>query len=259
VIKQSEEVIVERRDDIAIVTLNRPKAINAFNDAVRKAVREIFRALNEDHQIAVIVLTGAGDRGFCVGADIKEPQESLSALEHRKRLMPFSWIESLDRSEKPVVAALHGYCLGGGLELAMACDIRIAAKNTQFGLPETTLGLIPGGGGTQRLPRLIGLSRALDMLITGDRVNAEEAYRIGLVTRLADTREECLSAAISLAERIAKLPRAAVAYAKEAARSGINLDLSSGLALEKTLFSLLTTTRERTEAVAAFREKRADK
>jgi enoyl-CoA hydratase/carnithine racemase len=259
VTKQSEEVIVEHRDAIAIVTLNRPKAINAFNDAIRNAIPEIFRTLNEDEQTAAIVLTGAGDRGFCVGADIKEPRDSLSALEHRRRLMPLSWIESLDRTEKPVIAALHGYCLGGGLELAMACDIRIAARNTQLGLPETTLGLIPGGGGTQRLPRLIGLSRALDMLITGDRISAEEAHRIGLITRLVETREDCLTEAVSLAERIAKLPRTAVTYTKEAARSGINMDFASGLTLEKTLFSLLTTTRERAEAAAVFREKWTDK
>jgi enoyl-CoA hydratase len=258
-VSEQQVVTVERHNGIGIVTLNRPDVINAFNDAVRQAVPDIFHSLDEDPDIAVIVLAGAGERGFCVGADIKEPREALSAIAQRKRLMPASWIEALDRTAKPIIGALHGYCLGGGLELALACDIRVAAKDAQFGLPETALGLVPGGGGTQRLPRVIGLARALDMLITGERIGAEEAHRIGLVTRLADTREACLAAALRLAEQISLQPPTAIAYVKEAARASVHLDLANGLALEKSLFALLTTTRDRAEAVAAFREKRPPK
>jgi enoyl-CoA hydratase/carnithine racemase len=252
-------VTVERRDGTGIVTLNRPDVINAFNDAVRQSVPEIFRSLDEDREISAIVLTGAGERGFCVGADIKEKREGISAVAQRKRLMPTSWIEALDRIAKPIIAAIHGYCLGGGLELALACDIRVASKDAQFGFPETALGLIPGGGGTQRLPRIIGLARALDMLITGDRIGADEAYRIGLITRLAETREACLVAALRLAEQIAGQPPTAIAYVKEAAHASLQLDLANGLALEKSLFALLTATSDRAEAAAAFREKRPPK
>jgi enoyl-CoA hydratase/carnithine racemase len=167
-----------------------------------------------------------------------------------------AWIEALDAVSKPVIAAIHGFCLGGGAELALACDIRVAARDASFGLPETALGLIPGGGGTQRLPRLVGLSRALDLLLTGDRINAEEAYRIGLVTRLVATREEAVAEAFRLGEHISRRPPMATSYAKEAAREGFDLSLAAGLALEKTLFALLTSTADRIEAAAAFREKR---
>lgn len=156
-----------------------------------------------------------------------------------------------------MIAALHGYCLGGGLELALACDIRIAAPGAQFGLPETGLGLIPGGGGTQRLPRVIGLGRAMDLLLSGDRIDAQEALRIGLVSRLVADRDALLGEARALAGRIAARPPTATAYAKEAARNGIEMDLQAGLTLEKTLFSLLMSTSDRAEAALAFKEKRA--
>jgi enoyl-CoA hydratase/carnithine racemase len=166
------------------------------------------------------------------------------------------WIEILDRVRKPVIAAIHGYCLGGGLEISMACDIRVAAPNAVFGLPETGLGLIPGGGGTQRLPRIVGLGRALDLLLTGDRIDAAEALRIGLVSRLAVSNEGLIDEVQALAERIAAKPANATAYAKEAARDGLELDLRAGLKLEKDLFVLLMSTGDRKEAAAAFKEKR---
>ena len=153
-------------------------------------------------------------------------------------------------------AAIHGYCLGGGLEISLACDMRVASPNAVFGLPETGLGLIPGGGGTQRLPRIIGLGRALDLLLTGDRIDAVEAHRIGLVSRLSASNDSLLDEVQILAERIASKPAAASAYVKEAARDGLELDLRAGLKLEKDLFVLLMSTEDRREAAAAFKEKR---
>jgi enoyl-CoA hydratase/carnithine racemase len=252
----SETLLLERRGRTAIVTLNRPDVINAFDDSIRLGFPAMMRKLEADPAVAAIVIAGAGERGFCVGADIKEQRVVGSPAEELRRLQEMAWIEALDSVSKPVIAAVHGFCLGGGTELALACDIRVAAQDAWFGLPETALGLIPGGGGTQRLPRLVGLSRALDLLLTGDRINAEDAYRIGLVTRLKATREDAMAEALRLADHIGGRPQLAMAYVKKAAKSGLELDLATGLALEKTLFALLTSTADRIEAAAAFREKR---
>ena len=250
-------VLFEPHGTVALVTLQRPEVGNAVNDAIRVALPELLERLDRDESCACIVLTGAGERGFCVGADIKESRAIGSSVQERRRLMGNAWIDRVGQLTKPVVAALHGYCLGAGLELALACDLRIAAPNTLFGLPETGLGLIPGGGGTQRLPRLVGLGRALDMMLTGDRIDAAEALRIGLVSRLARDRASLVEEALALAARVAARPPTASAYAKEAACAGIDLDLQAGLQLEKTLFSLLMATQDRAEAALAFREKRA--
>jgi enoyl-CoA hydratase/carnithine racemase len=252
----SGELLLERRGAVALVQFNRPEAMNAFNDAIRARFPVLMGELDADPAIAAIVITGAGDKAFCAGADIKEGRERLSPVGERRRLTPTSWIEALDRVSKPVIAAIHGICLGGGLEIAMACDIRVAAANAKLGLTETALGLIPGGGGTQRLPRLIGLSRAIDMLLTAARIDAAEAHRIGLVTRLAGTRDDAIAEALAIAELIASRPPAAIAYCKEAAIAGLATDLATGLGIEKSLFALLTNTADRAEAAAAFAEKR---
>lgn len=256
-ISKVDELLVEKKGHVAIVTLNRPEVVNAFNDVVRTHFPRIMQALEADQDVRAVVICGAGDRGFCAGADIKEHRETGTGVYERRRLMPTTWIEALDRVSKPVIAAIHGICLGGGLELALACDIRVAARDAKFGLPETALGLIPGGGGTQRLPRLIGMSRALEILLTGEKFDAEQAYRIGLVSRIADNRDEAIATAIGVAELIASRPPAAIAYAKEAALAGISTDLATGLRIEKSLFALLRNTDDRIEAAAAFREKRA--
>jgi enoyl-CoA hydratase/carnithine racemase len=216
----------------------------------------MLEGLDRDDDIAVIVVSGAGEKGFCVGADIKEGRTVGTSVQERRRLMGNAWIDRVAKLRKPVVAALHGYCLGGGLELALACDLRLAAHNTVLGLPETGLGLIPGGGGTQRLPRLIGLGRAMDMMLTGDRIDAIEALRMGLVTRLVPAGESLSEYALSLAQRISVRPPTAIAYVKESALSGLDQTLEAGLTLEKSLFALLMATADRTEAATAFREKR---
>ncbi|MCE2878403.1 MAG: enoyl-CoA hydratase/isomerase family protein [Comamonadaceae bacterium] len=252
-----EPVLMTLREKVAQVTLNRPEVGNAFNDAVRQGLPDLLEQLDRDPQCAVIVLHGAGERGFCVGADIKESRLIGTSVQERRRLLDNAWIDRVARISKPVIGALHGYCLGGGLELALACDIRMAARGTVFGLPETGLGLIPGGGGTQRLPRLVGLGRALDMMLSGDRVDAEQALAMGLVSRLCDDPNGLLTQAQALANRIAARPPTATAYAKEAAKSGMEMELLAGLTLEKTLFSLLMATEDRAEAALAFKEKRA--
>jgi enoyl-CoA hydratase len=167
------------------------------------------------------------------------------------------WIEALDRTEKPVIAAIHGYCMGGGLELALACDIRFAAPDAVLALPETGLGLIPGGGGTQRLPRVVGLARALDLLLSNERVTAPQALAMGLVTRVSATPESLLAEVRALAERIALKPPTATLYAKQAARAALELELKAGLNLELDLFAQLVPMQDVKEAALAFKEKRA--
>jgi enoyl-CoA hydratase/carnithine racemase len=252
-----EAIEVVRQDGVGWITLNRPSVINAINDAMRHEVPRALRALDEDPQVRVIVLRGAGERGFCAGADLKESRPPATPFAARSPQASSNWIRAFDGVAKPMIAAVHGYCFGGGLEIALACDLRIAAADAVFSLPETGLGLIPGGGGTQRLPRMVGLARALDLLLTGDRIDGNEAYRIGLVTRLTPTAATLADEAGALARRIAERPPLATRLCKEAARNGLELELGAGLRLEKDLFTMLLGTEERREAVAAFRDKRA--
>lgn len=255
-IESTDTILVSCEDAVARVTLNRPDVINAFNNAMRADFPRVIRALQADENVRAIVIHGAGDRGFCAGADVNEKRQIGSPVEERERLTPSSWIEVLDQVTKPVIAALHGFCFGGGVEIALACDIRMASNDLKIGLTETRLGLIPGGGGTQRLTRLIGLGPALDLLITAERIDAERAYQLGLVTRLAADKDALLDAAMALASLIAARPPAAIAFAKEAAIDGLSSDLRGGLRLEKALFALLMGTEDRKEAAAAFGEKR---
>lgn len=252
-------VIIERRGGIGIITLNRPDRINAIDNDIRRMLPDALLALEDDDAIQVLVLHGGSGRGFCAGADITEKRAPESALAARRRVSKDAWIDTFGQVSKPIVAAIHGFCIGGGLEIALACDIRVASPDAVFSLPETGLGLIPGAGGTQRLPRLIGLSRALDMMLTGDRIDAVEAHRIGLVTRLTADRANLLDDALALAARIADRAPAATRYVKEAACASLELSLSSGLALERSLFSLLTATEDKAEAARAFKEKRKPK
>ena len=249
-------VQIERVNGVGWIILDRPGQINAINPDLRRETTQALELLDNDPAIGVVAIRGAGERGFCAGADIKSQSDASSLPALRDGMTP-GWIEILDQVRKPVIAAVHGYCLGGGLEIAMACDIRMAAPNAVFGLPETGLGLIPGGGGTQRLPRIVGLGPALDLLLSGDRIDAAEALRIGLVSRLSASGDSLVEEVQALAQRIASKPATATAYAKEAARDGLELDLRAGLKLEKDLFVLLMSTEDRKEAAAAFKEKRA--
>jgi enoyl-CoA hydratase/carnithine racemase len=252
-------VKIQSADGVGWISLNRPTAINAINDAIRMGVPAALAAMDDDDTIRVIVVQGNGPRGFCAGADIKENKPVEGPVAARRRLSRSPWIESFDRVSKPVIASIHGYCFGGGLEIALACDLRIASADARFALPETGLGLIPGGGGTQRLPRLVGLPKALDMLITGDRIDAAEALRYGLITRIVADRDSLERETAELAKRIAARPAVATRYAKEAARASLNVSLRDGFRVERDLFSLLLSTEERLAAAAAFRNRPSGK
>jgi enoyl-CoA hydratase/carnithine racemase len=255
----NDSVRVERQDNLAWVVLTRAKQINAINDEIRHGVPEALRQLDTDPSVQVIVIRGDGERGFCAGADIKEQRPVETSIQIRKRIGQNRWVESIDTIAKPVIAAIHGYCMGGGLELALGCDIRIASPDIVMSLPETALGLIPGGGGTQRLPRLIGEAKALDLMLTGERITANEALALGIVTRVASSTETFLTEVAELAQRIAKRPPLATEYLKRAVKSGADMDLRKGFDLELDLFALLKLSDDAKEAAIAFKEKRDPK
>jgi enoyl-CoA hydratase/carnithine racemase len=251
----TEPIAVERSDRVATITLNRPDVLNAQNNPMREALMAAFAALRADEDVRAIVVTGAGERAFSAGADIKEflePPVPTRFREQRKRL---DYRAEMDRCPQPIIAAIRGFALGGGLELALACDIRIAAEDAQLGLTEINLAIIPGGGGTQRLPRVVGRGKALEMILTGARIPAAEALRIGLVERVVPVAE-LMPAAMALARTIADKAPVALRYAKEAVVSGLALPLADGLRLENDLSTLLRTTEDRVEGARAFVEKR---
>ncbi|BFM08278.1 enoyl-CoA hydratase/isomerase family protein [Halioxenophilus aromaticivorans] len=249
-------VTVKKGEGIGWVILTRPEQINAINDDIRYGVPEALSLLDLDSEISVIVIRGEGPRGFCAGADIKEKRPIETSIEIRQRMGANRWIESIDRINKPVIAAVHGYCMGGGLELALACDIRFASPDIVMSLPETALGLIPGGGGTQRLPRVVGQARAMDMMLTGRRVKADEANTIGLVTRVASSNETHIKEVAELAGVIAKRPPVATNYVKRAVKASGDMDLIKGFELELDLFAILKLSEDAKEAAQAFKEKR---
>jgi enoyl-CoA hydratase/carnithine racemase len=248
-------VLTETRDRITFVTLNRPEAMNALSMQLRAELAAAMRAAEADAEVRVVVLRGAGDRAFCAGADIKEFVEVPSPPAYRQARVPESWITPFDLTRKPIIASIHGFCLGGGLEVALACDIRIAAEDAQFGLPETGLGIMTGVGGSQRLPRMVGLAQALDMILTGDRIDGKRAREIGLVTRVVP-RADLAAETEALALRLAARPPTAMAFAKEAVRAAQDLPLRDGMRLEVDLLTHLLNTEDRLEAARAFREKR---
>ncbi|OGA97617.1 MAG: enoyl-CoA hydratase [Burkholderiales bacterium RIFCSPHIGHO2_12_FULL_69_20] len=256
-VQASTTVRIERDGAIGWIVLNRPEQINAINDQIRRGVPAALAELERDAAIRVIVLRGEGPRGFCAGADIKERRGAETSVQVRRRMQGARWIEALDRCEKPVIAAIHGYCMGGGMELALACDIRFLAPGAVLALPETGLGLIPGGGGTQRLPRIVGPGRALDWLLTGERINAAQALATGLATRVASSDERLIDEVTALARGIAAKPPTATLFAKQAARASTEIELQRGLDLELDLFALLVPMQDVKEAALAFREKRA--
>jgi enoyl-CoA hydratase len=253
-----ETLIYEKKDNIGVLTINRPEKLNAISDELTVELDKFLDDVENDEELRVLVITGAGEKAFVAGADIKE-LEARDALVgrrvSRKRQTIFSRIENLPI---PVIAAVNGYALGGGLELALACSIRLCSDRAQFGAPEVKLGIIPGDGGTQRLPRLVGLGRAMEMVLTGDFIDAQEAYRIGLVNHVI-SNDELMEKAMDLAQKIAKRPPLAVRYAKEAVNRSQEGDTTSGYALESYLHALTCTTEDKKEGVKAFLEKRKGK
>jgi len=253
--RRYETIGLTTADGVATVTLNRPDVLNAMNDAMRRELTRCFTDLAGDDAIRVIVVTGAGERAFSAGADIREFVEPLVPVRFREERRRIDFRQVMDRCPQPIIAAIRGFALGGGLELALACDIRIAGEDAYLGLTEVNLAIIPGGGGTQRLPRLVGRGKALEMILTGARVPAAEALRIGLVERVVPPAE-VLGAATELARTLADRAPVALRYAKEAVVKGLELPLADGLRLEGDLSTLLRTTEDRLEGARAFLEKR---
>jgi enoyl-CoA hydratase len=246
---------LERRDAVAIVTVARPEKLNALNRATLGEIDHVFAALATDPSVRAIVITGDGPKAFIAGADIGE----LSVLDTRgaeeASAYGSSIVRRIERMRAPVIAAVNGFALGGGCELALGCAIRIASDNAKFGLPEVGLGIIPGYGGTQRLPRLVGLGIASELIATGRMIHAAEALRIGLVNRVVP-QAELLDAALAMANEIAARAPLAVAAALEAARLGLETDLDTGLRMESSLFGMLGSTEDMHKGLAAFSEKK---
>jgi enoyl-CoA hydratase len=250
-----EAIRYELADGIATITLNRPAVHNAMNERMREELTACFGELARREDARVVIVTGTGERAFSAGADIREfvaPQVPVRFRDGRRRV---DFRAAMDRCPQPIIAAIRGFALGGGLELALACDIRIAGEDSQLGLTEVNLAIIPGGGGTQRLPRLVGRGKALEMILTGARIDAREALRIGLVERVVPATE-VLSSAQALARTLAEKAPVALRYAKEAVVKGLGLPLEDGLRLENDLATLLRTTDDRIEGAKAFLEKR---
>jgi enoyl-CoA hydratase/carnithine racemase len=245
-------LIYEKREGIAYVTLNRPEALNSFNVQMRDDLYEALGAIRDDDEVRVGILKGAGEKAFCAGADLSEFLTAPPPVAARKvRLARDVWKLFLSIPQ-PMIAVLHGYVLGSGIEIALCCDIRIASPETQFGLPEMGLGIIPAAGGTQTLPRTIGRSRALEMLLTNRWIKADEAYQFGLVNRVVP-KEELLQAGENMARKIASHDAAAVRSAKEAVVRGMDMKLQEGLGLESILATRLMRLKAWKERVIKLR------
>jgi enoyl-CoA hydratase len=254
VVDADELVLRERRGAVEILTLNRPDKRNALNAALREALIAALEEIATDASVRAIVLTGAGDKAFVAGADVTE-FAGRDVAAQAATMLGRRVYDAVAAVERPVIAAINGACLGGGLELALACDIRVASETARFGQPEVNLGLIPGGGATQRLPRIVGMGAALRLILTGEPVDAAEALRIGLIEELTPAAE-CVSRGIAVAERIARNSPVAVAAARRATRAALGLPLSAGLDLERAAFLSCFGAADRIEGIAAFLEKR---
>ena len=247
-----KRIIVETRGHVGLITLNRPKALNALNAELIGELNQALDAYETDGDVRAIVITGS-ERAFAAGADVKEMSEK-SFIDVVRDDFIAPW-ERVTRCRKPVIAAVAGYALGGGCELAMMCDTIIAAETAKFGQPEITLGTIPGSGGTQRLTRVVGKAKAMEMILTGRMMDAEEAERAGLVSRVV-AAEDVVDEAVKVAERIADMSMPAVAMAKEAVNRAFELGLAEGVRFERRLFQSTFATDDRKEGMSAFTEKR---
>ncbi len=248
-------VLVERRGPIARLILNRPEKLNAMSLAMKGEIVRILRELDGDAKVRVIVIAGAGGKAFVAGADIAEFQ-GRGVSEQQRMYQEGTVYDAVDRLEKPVLARIDGFCFGGGLELAMACDVRIASERSVFSQAEVNIGIIPGGGGSQRLPRLVGLGAALRLTLTGERIDAKEALRIGLIDEVV--AHPLLEKRVDeIASTMASKSAVALRLAKAAVKASVRLPLDQGLRYEQTLFTLVLATEDKEEGVRAFLEKRA--
>lgn len=248
-----ENVLVETRESVGVITLNRPDALNALSTPLMKELSQAVESMEDDPAIRVIVITG-NEKAFAAGADIKEMQSKSYMDVYKEDFVTRDW-ERVSRCRKPTIAAVAGFALGGGCELAMMCDILIAAENAKFGQPEIKLGILPGSGGTQRLPRAVGKAKAMDLVLTGRMMGAEEAERMGLVSRIVPT-EALLEEAWKLAGEIAAHSLPSVMMAKESVDRAFETTLAEGIRFERRLFHSAFATDDQKEGMAAFAEKR---
>ncbi|HDS16594.1 MAG TPA: enoyl-CoA hydratase [Proteobacteria bacterium] len=248
-------ILSENRDGVLIVTLNRPESMNSLNRELLAALNRLVSGISVDRSVRVVIITGAGEKSFCSGADLKE-RATMTPIEVKQYIQmirnTFTMVENLPQ---PVIAAVNGFAFGGGTELALACDIRIAVSSATMGLTETSLGIIPGAGGTQRLARLLGKGKAKELIFTAHRAKADEALAIGLVNQVAP-QGELLDAALNMAAKIKKNAPVALEMAKYAINYGSEVDLGSGLAIESNCYAVTIPTKDRIEGLTAFREKR---
>ncbi len=251
-----ENVLYEKDGAIAYVTLNRPKVLNALNRRTWEDLREAFEDAREDSAIRGVILTGSGDKAFIAGADIGELSKVTAVGAEASSTFGQGVLNLIENLGKPVVAAINGFALGGGCETAMACTIRVATENAKFGQPEVKLGILPGGGGTQRLPRLVGKGRALQLILSGEMISAQEAYRIGLVNEVVPAADLIARAEAILKQIFANAP-IAVRYSLEAVNKGLDTSQAEGQALEASFFGLCAATQDKQEGTQAFLQKRA--
>jgi enoyl-CoA hydratase/carnithine racemase len=249
-------LLCEKKGGIAYVTLNRPKVLNALNQRTWEDLRAAFEEARDDAAVRGVILTGAGDKAFIAGADIGELAHLTAVEAQASSTYGQAVLDLIENLGKPVVAAVNGFALGGGCETAMACTIRVASDHAKFGQPEVTLGLIPGGGGTQRLPRLVGKGRALQLILSGAMIGAEEAHRIGLVNEVVPADDLITRSEAILKQIFANAPLA-VRFSIEAVNKGLETSQTEGLSLEASLFGLCAGTDDRKEGTSAFLEKRA--
>ena len=248
-------IIYEKKGRIATITLNRPKALNALNAALLAELDDALSDAEKDESIGAIIITGAGDRAFCAGADIPEIQ-ALTPIAARDFSLKFhEYTRHMERIKKPIIAKINGFCLGGGQELAMACDFRIASDKAKFGQPEINLGIIPGAGGTQRLTRLVGRTKAMEMAMTGEMIDAQEAYRLGLLNKVVPA-EELDKVVDEFTQRLLSKSSLALGIIKLAINKGIEMDLDHALYYEAECFSSALATEDSKEGLQAFVEKR---
>ena len=250
-----ENIVFEKRNAIAYVTVSRPKVLNALNMATMEELRRAFHAIKQDAELRVVILTGAGEKAFIAGADIGElarnnPVEA-KAYTHQGQ----SVLNLIENCGKPVIACINGFALGGGCEIALACTMRLASDSARLGQPEVKLGIIPGYGGTQRLPRLVGKGMAMQLVLAGEMISAQEAHRIGLVNEVVPTAE-LIPRAEAIAQKIIANAPLTVQWAMEAVNKGMEMPLAEGLFLEATLFGLCCATEDKQEGTSAFLEKR---
>ena len=248
-------VLYETKGPIAYVTVNRPEVLNALDSDTWWGLQRAFEEALEDPAVRGVILTGAG-KAFIAGADIGELAETTAVEAQKKSRFGQSVLDLIENLGKPVIAAVNGFALGGGCETAMACTIRIAVETAKFGQPEVTLGLLPGGGGTQRLPRLVGKGRALQLILSGEMISAQEAYRIGLVNEIVPATD-LITRAEAILKKIASNAPIAVKFALEAANNGMDTSQGEGLLLEASYFGLCAATEDKKEGTTAFLEKRA--